>query len=274
MFSCCSRVPAVLLVRLHGKHFRKPRFTIDYRVLKCLSSGRANVEKGTEVVPPKEAAVLSEATRVAQRVHSEESVRNRIRKEIWTVPNMITISRIVASPFLALAIVWDMREVALAGCIAAGISDWADGYIAKNYNQMTVLGGMLDPIADKVMIGCLTCGLALKGLLPMELMGIILGRDAILLASSFALRAYEKPAGAPYFDTTYSATFEITPSLLSKVRCTWWFPDTRGGLGASHPSCTCMIPLLHSNNTNLFAFAFTISDQYGSSIRIVINNPE
>ena len=136
--------------------------------------------------------------------------------ELWTVPNMITISRIVASPGLALAIAYDMKEVALVGCLVAGFSDWLDGYIAKNYNQMTVLGGMLDPIADKVMVGSLTAGMAYKGLLPMELAGIILGRDAILLVASFALRWYEQPKGAPFFDTTYSATFEIVPSNLSK----------------------------------------------------------
>ena len=130
---------------------------------------------------------------------------------------MITIARIAASPGLALAIVYDMKEVALVGCVVAGFSDWLDGYIAKNYNQMTVLGGMLDPIADKVMIGCLSAGLAYKGLLPMELAAVILGRDTVLVAASFAIRAYERPAGSPFFDTTYSATFEIVPSTLSKV---------------------------------------------------------
>jgi len=148
---------------------------------------------------------------------SSVSAADRTRRELWTIPNMITISRIAASPGLALAIVYDMKEVALVGCVVAGFSDWLDGYIAKNYNQMTVLGGMLDPIADKIMVGCLTGGLAWKGLLPMELAAVILGRDAVLIAASFAIRAYERPAGSPFFDTTHSATFEIVPSTLSKV---------------------------------------------------------
>jgi len=130
---------------------------------------------------------------------------------------MITISRILASPGLAMAIVYDMKEIALGGCLLAAFSDWLDGFIAKNYNQMTVLGGMLDPIADKVMIGSLTCGLAWKGLMPVELASVIIGRDVVLIIASFAIRGYEKPDGAPFFDTTYSATFEIIPSALSKV---------------------------------------------------------
>jgi len=164
-------------------------------------------------------AVLKSRSRFLslQGAEREQGESLRLRKEIWTVPNMITISRIVASPCLAFAIVNDMKEVALIGCCVAGFSDWLDGYIAKNYNQMTVLGGMLDPIADKVMIGCLSLGLAFKGLLPLPLAGVVVGRDVMLLAASFYLRHRERPMGAPFFDTTYSATFEITPSTLSKV---------------------------------------------------------
>ena len=138
-------------------------------------------------------------------------------QELWTLPNIITYSRMVASPFLGLAIVYDYKSVALAGCAVAGFSDWLDGYIAKNYNQMTVLGGMIDPAADKIMIGCLTAGIAWKGLLPVELCALILGRDVLLLGGSFILRGMERPKGTPFFDTTYSATFEIIPSNLSKL---------------------------------------------------------
>lgn len=53
----------------------------------------------------------------------------------WTIPNIITCSRIVASPLLAAAVVYDMKGLALTGCILAGVSDWADGYIARKYNQ-------------------------------------------------------------------------------------------------------------------------------------------
>jgi len=66
------------------------------------------------------------------------------------------------------------------------------------------------------MIGCLTAGVAVKGLLPLELAALILGRDVFLLGCSFYIRYREMPAGTPFFDTTYSATFEIIPSNLSK----------------------------------------------------------
>ena len=140
-----------------------------------------------------------------------------LREEIWTIPNIITYLRMGVSPLLGMAIVYDYKSVAVLGCAVAGFSDWLDGYIAKNYNQMTVLGGMLDPAADKIMITCLTIGCAMKGIMPVELAALFIGRDVFLLGGSFILRAREMPPGSPFFDTTHSATFEIIPSTLSKV---------------------------------------------------------
>ena len=145
------------------------------------------------------------------------------KNEIWTIPNMITYTRMICSPFLGAAIYYDYKTVALTGCAIAAFSDWLDGYIAKNYNQMTVLGGMIDPAADKIMIGCLTAGVAAKGLIPFELAALIVGRDVFLLGCSFIIRAMERPQGTPFFDTTYSATFEIIPSRLSKFNTAMQF---------------------------------------------------
>lgn len=140
-----------------------------------------------------------------------------LNKEINTIPNIITMSRIVSSPLLTLAIVNDMKTAALCGCLAFAVSDWLDGYLAEKLNQKTVLGAFLDPVADKVFIGAVSVGLVWKGLLPLPLAGVIIGRDVALIVASFALRAMERPSGARFFDTTDSATFKIIPSDLSKV---------------------------------------------------------
>ena len=68
-----------------------------------------------------------------------------------------------------------------------------------------------------MLIGALLVGLCYKGLIPLPLAAIIVGRDVALIVGSFILRFREIPAGAPFFDTTYSATFKITPSVLGKV---------------------------------------------------------
>jgi len=109
-------------------------------------------------------------------------------KNIFTIPNIITTSRIVCSPFLGFAIAYDMKLVALSGCIVFGFSDWLDGYLAKKLKQETVLGAFLDPVADKFMIGSLSVGLLYQGLIPAPLVAIFIGRDATLLVLSFIKR--------------------------------------------------------------------------------------
>lgn len=138
---------------------------------------------------------------------------------VYTLPNAITLSRILASPLLGLAIVYDMQTVALGGCALAAFSDWLDGYIAKNYNQKSHFGSLLDPLADKVIIGTLAIALCYKGLLPLPLCGIILGRDLVLITGSFIIRYRTLPRGVKFFDYSHSSMFSIAPSLLSKVSC-------------------------------------------------------
>jgi cardiolipin synthase len=133
-----------------------------------------------------------------------------------TIPNMISISRILCSPGLAVAIYYDMKGVALAGCVLAGFTDWLDGYLAKNYDMKSELGAFLDPLGDKVVIGSLAAGLTLKGLLPVPLMCVIVGRDVFLVACSFVIRYMEKPPDVAFFDIK-TATFKVTPSTFSKV---------------------------------------------------------
>lgn len=105
----------------------------------------------------------------------------------------------------------------LAGLVLCAGTDWLDGYLARKWNQQTVLGAFLDPAADKVVICSLTIGLTLKGLIPIELATIIVARDFFILLMGFIQRAREKKKDDFFFDTTSSATFEIVPSQLSKV---------------------------------------------------------
>jgi cardiolipin synthase (CMP-forming) len=130
---------------------------------------------------------------------------------------MITITRILSSPLITLAIVYDCKQVALAGCIAAGVSDWLDGYIAKTYNMRTTLGGILDPLADKIFIGSIALGLTAKGLIPIELSSLIICRDFSILAGALYLRSMEKLPEEKFFDLASTSTFIIAPSIASKA---------------------------------------------------------
>ncbi len=74
----------------------------------------------------------------------------------WSVPNLLTYGRVAAVPVVVGCLFWSeialMRWVALGIFIAAGISDFLDGYLARMLSQQSALGQMLDPIADKLLV--------------------------------------------------------------------------------------------------------------------------
>jgi cardiolipin synthase len=88
------------------------------------------------------------------------------RNPLTLVPNLITIARIAAIiPIVALVMQGDivLRLVALIIYVVAAASDWLDGYLARAWNQYSPLGRMLDPIADKLLVGILIAALAWDG---------------------------------------------------------------------------------------------------------------
>ncbi|MEY8835464.1 CDP-diacylglycerol--glycerol-3-phosphate 3-phosphatidyltransferase [Phaeobacter italicus] len=74
----------------------------------------------------------------------------------WTVPNILTLMRLLAAPGLAIMFLYFSRPYAdwfaLILFVSAAITDWFDGYLARAWKQETKLGAMLDPIADKAMV--------------------------------------------------------------------------------------------------------------------------
>jgi CDP-diacylglycerol--glycerol-3-phosphate 3-phosphatidyltransferase len=74
----------------------------------------------------------------------------------WTIPNMLTVLRLLAAPGIAIMFLYFTRPwadwFALVLFVAAAVTDWFDGYLARSWKQETKLGAMLDPIADKAMV--------------------------------------------------------------------------------------------------------------------------
>lgn len=74
----------------------------------------------------------------------------------WTVPNILTIARLLAAPGVAVMFLYFSRPYAdwfaLLLFVSAAVTDWFDGYLARSWRQETRLGAMLDPIADKAMV--------------------------------------------------------------------------------------------------------------------------
>lgn len=91
------------------------------------------------------------------------------RENIYTVPNLLTASRLIAAPFIGYCILHEQHAWALGLFAYAGITDLLDGWIARKWNLGTVVGTVIDPMADKMLMTVLTVALAMKGGLPGEL---------------------------------------------------------------------------------------------------------
>ena len=92
-----------------------------------------------------------------------------LRENIYTLPNMLTASRLAAAPFVGYCIIHDYHTAALSLFAYAGITDLLDGWIARRWNLKTVVGTVIDPMADKTLMTVLTVALAMKGALPRKL---------------------------------------------------------------------------------------------------------
>jgi CDP-diacylglycerol--glycerol-3-phosphate 3-phosphatidyltransferase/cardiolipin synthase len=88
---------------------------------------------------------------------------------MWTLPNLLTLSRIVTVPLLAALLWWPDWELGYAAAFALyclmGLTDYFDGYVARSSGAVSKLGMFLDPIADKIMIAAVILVLSAQGVL-------------------------------------------------------------------------------------------------------------
>ncbi|MDD3627671.1 MAG: CDP-alcohol phosphatidyltransferase family protein [bacterium] len=105
-------------------------------------------------------------------------------KNIFTVPNLITFTRILFTPFIFFALLKNdeyYSKIALILITAALLSDFFDGYLARKYKQISKWGKILDPIADKIMINGMAIILSLTRDFPIWLTLTILSRDFLII---------------------------------------------------------------------------------------------
>ena len=99
------------------------------------------------------------------------------------IPNTLTLARIVAVPLLVWLIIDQKMLAAFLVFMLAGISDAADGFLAKRYGWNTELGAYLDPIADKALLVTIYVTLGLAGHLPVWLVIAVVSRDILIVGA-------------------------------------------------------------------------------------------
>jgi cardiolipin synthase len=103
-----------------------------------------------------------------------------------SIPNLITLGRILLVPIVVWAITSGEMGIAFALFLAAGISDGIDGFLAKRFHMASELGAYLDPLADKALIVSIYVALGIAAVLPIFLVILVVSRD-IMIISAFLL---------------------------------------------------------------------------------------
>ncbi|GBG70727.1 hypothetical protein CBR_g8026 [Chara braunii] len=188
--------------------------------------GGMDLRDGTCRSQDKDDTLVSGGVKV-QDAGKQMSVADRLvqagwtREEVLNWPNALSMARLLSGPLIAMWVMQGNFSAALIGLAAAGLSDWLDGFIAKRYGSVSVVGSYLDPLADKVLVCCLTTALAVKGYLSPGLVVLIVSRDAALVGGAFLYRAYNlswKWQGfSEFFNVTSEGAPIVKPLLISKV---------------------------------------------------------
>jgi CDP-diacylglycerol--glycerol-3-phosphate 3-phosphatidyltransferase len=106
------------------------------------------------------------------------------------LPNALTLGRIFLVPLLVVVLLTKFQGKELVGAAIfalASLTDWLDGYLARRHGQVTTLGQLMDPLADKLLITAALVSLVQMGLAPAWMVAVILGREfAITVLRSLA----------------------------------------------------------------------------------------
>ena len=120
--------------------------------------------------------------------------RNELSDRIWTVPNALSVLRLLGVPlFLWLLLGPHADGWAIVVLALSGVTDWADGKLARLLNQGSRLGALLDPAADRLYIVATLLALAVRQIVPLWLVCVLVGREIVLGVMLLVLRHYGYP---------------------------------------------------------------------------------
>lgn len=132
-----------------------------------------------------------------------------------TLPNLITIGRLILVPLVILMIVNQRWQAAFAIFVIAGISDAIDGILARRFGMASELGGYLDPIADKALIVSIYITLAMVGAIPAWLVILVVSRDLMIVSAVILSWVMGKPlVMAPFLVSKLNTAAQIIFAAL------------------------------------------------------------
>jgi cardiolipin synthase len=110
-----------------------------------------------------------------------------VSSRVWTVPNVLSMIRLALVPVFLVLVLLERDVLALLVLVVSVVTDYLDGVIARRFRQVTRLGQLIDPAADRLFIFAAILGLAFRDVIPWWLFVVILGRDVLLLVLGITL---------------------------------------------------------------------------------------
>ena len=147
---------------------------------------------------------------------------------VLTVPNILSALRLLGVPlFLWLILVPKADGLAIILLAVAGFTDWLDGYLARKWHQISRVGQLLDPVADRLYILATLVGLLLRGIVPLWFVVLLVSRD-VIMAGVLAVLKRRGVTGLPVHFLGKAATFCLLYAfpLLLLGDGTGWLADT------------------------------------------------
>jgi cardiolipin synthase len=136
----------------------------------------------------------------------------QLSQELKSIPNMLSILRLLLVPVFLWLLIVDQFLIAFLVLMFASFTDWLDGFIARKFNQITSLGKVLDPSADRLFILATLIGLTVNGIIPAWLAIVIVARDILLLVG-YPISASHGYGPLPVHFLGKAATFALLYAL-------------------------------------------------------------
>ena len=131
-----------------------------------------------------------------------------VSDRVLTLPNALSVLRLVGVPVFLWAIVSGHDAIALVTLMLSGVTDYLDGWIARRFRLVSRVGQLLDPLADRLYIATTLFGLAWREIIPWWLVVVLFSRELLLAIVLAVIKRYGQ-TGLPVHFVGKAATFNL-----------------------------------------------------------------
>lgn len=201
----------------------------------CAGAGRRSPRSFETSVPAARIGLVDSSREPARRTKGDLITDTTVIEtepegldRLLTVPNVITLVRLACIPVFLWLLFGANRQTAAAVLLGVlGATDWVDGYVARRFRQVSTLGKVLDPVADRVLVVTAVVAIMVDGAVPLWFGAATLAREVVVSGAVLLLASF----GASRIDVlwvgkagTFALMFSYPAFLLGHGTATWQEP--------------------------------------------------